>query len=55
MKSDLFKDNNVDYSPSTLKRLSSDRILLIVCAGIAAFCDGYGDRRAFAVCGCSVF
>ena len=39
MKSDLFKDNNVDYSPSTLKRLSSDRILLIVCAGIAAFCD----------------
>lgn len=31
--------DDTDYSQSTLRRLSSDKILLLVCAGIAAFCD----------------
>lgn len=31
--------DDTDYSASTQKRLSSDRILLLVLAGIAAFCD----------------
>lgn len=31
--------DDTDYSASTQKRLSSDKILLLVLAGIAAFCD----------------
>lgn len=31
--------DDTDYSASTAKRLSCEKVLLIVCAGIAAFCD----------------
>lgn len=39
-KNGFFSGNeNTDYSASTKKRLASEKLLLLICAGIAAFCD----------------
>lgn len=39
-KNGMFSNNeNIDYSISTKKRMASEKILLLICAGIAAFCD----------------